>query len=56
MDRMELERAVDGEVAMVDIHMRPVTTRCHPFQHSKARWEHIRPDTNSMMINGIEGI
>jgi hypothetical protein len=57
MDKMEqVEKAVDGEEAMVGIHMLQVTIQCRPFQHSRAQWEHIKRDFNFMTINDKEGI
>jgi hypothetical protein len=57
MDRMgQAEKAVDGEGAMVGIHTLQGTIQCRPFQHSRARWEHTRRDSNSMTINDKEGI
>jgi len=52
----KVEKAVDGEEAMVGIHTLQGTIRCRPFQHSRAQWEHIRRDTNSMTINDKEAI
>jgi len=52
----QVEKAVDGEEAMAGIHTLQDTTRCRPFQHLRARWEHIRRDFNSMTTNDIEEI
>jgi hypothetical protein len=52
----QVEKAVDGEEAMVGIHTLQATIRCRPFQHSRARWEHTRRDSNSMTTNDKEGI